>query len=376
LEDEPVSPRLTARCGVKAAREFQSTSVLALALPRTKRAKPYSAAPTSDPPPRPPTPAATGGSPPPIAPHRPAFSRATPPRHRAPHHFRQRVFRRAPHQIEAPEILEQLLHSLLADPGNLVQLRGQPLSVTPGPVERHRKTVRFVANRLDQMQNRRIAIERDRLVPNYARAPVEFVRGEGWVCLAAVVERGWKVGAVPLMLRLVRRGTDRGKLTSARFLLRLLGGRLGRVRVLLDAWFVRARLIEAAVADGHTVIGRARRDLALHAVPRPPRRRQPSPQRSPRWSRRSPGRAPRGPAVRVSPRRYQGPRTGGRRPGPEAPVTGTSDRTGRAGWGRFPWPTTPSWAATWRWSRASTAASALKTTDSKSLTCRARTAPT
>src|SRR5437763_8624957 len=106
--------------------------------------------------------------------------------------------------------------------------------------------------------------------PNRSR----FLRGQGRLCLAAVVERGWRVGAVPLMLRLVRRGTHRGKLTSARFLLRLLGGRLGRVRVLLDAWFMRARLIEAAVADGHTVIGRARRDLALYAVPRPPRQRR------------------------------------------------------------------------------------------------------
>src|SRR3954463_2857398 len=78
--------------------------------------------------------------------------------------------------------------------------------------------------------------------PNRSR----FLRGQGWLCLAAVVERGWKVGAVPLMLRLVRRGTNRGKLRSARFLVRLLGGRLGRVRLLLDAWFMRARLIEAA----------------------------------------------------------------------------------------------------------------------------------
>src|SRR3954470_22879278 len=106
--------------------------------------------------------------------------------------------------------------------------------------------------------------------PNRSR----FLRGQGWLCLAAVVEQGWRVGAVPLMLRLVRRGTNRGKLVSARFLLGLLGQRLGRVRVLLDAWFMRARLIEAALADGHTVIGRARRDLALYAVPRPPRRRR------------------------------------------------------------------------------------------------------
>src|SRR3954453_14586299 len=106
--------------------------------------------------------------------------------------------------------------------------------------------------------------------PNRSR----FLRGQGWLCLAAVVEQGWRVGAVPLMLRLVRRGTNRGKLVSARFLLGLLGQGLGRVRLLLDAWFVRARLIEAALADGHTVIGRARRDLALYAVPRPPRRRR------------------------------------------------------------------------------------------------------
>ena len=106
--------------------------------------------------------------------------------------------------------------------------------------------------------------------PNRSR----FLRGQGWLCLAAVVEHGWRVGTAPLMLRLVRRGTNRGKLTSARFLLRLLGDRLGRVRVLLDAWFMRARLIEPAVADGHTVIGRVRRDLALYAVPRPPRQRR------------------------------------------------------------------------------------------------------
>jgi DDE superfamily endonuclease len=95
-----------------------------------------------------------------------------------------------------------------------------------------------------------------------------FLRG--WLCLAAVVERDWRVGAVPLMLRLVRRGANRGKLKSARFLLRLLGNRLGRV--LLDAWFMRGRLILATVAEGHPVIGRVRRDLALYTVPRPPRR--------------------------------------------------------------------------------------------------------
>src|SRR3954447_14256117 len=68
----------------------------------------------------------------------------------------------------------------------------------------------------------------------------EFLRGQGWLCLAAVVERGFNVGAVPLMLRLVRRGTHRGKLRSARFLLRLLGQQLGPGRLLFDAPFLRA----------------------------------------------------------------------------------------------------------------------------------------
>ena len=103
----------------------------------------------------------------------------------------------------------------------------------------------------------------------------KFLRGQGWLCLAAVIERNaFAVGAVPLLLRLVRRGTNRGKLRSAGLLLRMLGQRLGRVRLLLDAWFMPAWLIHRALAAGHTVIGCARRDLALFEVPKPPRKRR------------------------------------------------------------------------------------------------------
>src|SRR3954453_20124517 len=103
----------------------------------------------------------------------------------------------------------------------------------------------------------------------------KFLRGQGWLCLAAVIERNaFAVGAVPLLLRLVRRGTHRGKLRSAGLLLRLLGQRLGHVRLLLDAWFMRAWLIHRALAAGHTVIGGVRRDLALFEVPKPPRKRR------------------------------------------------------------------------------------------------------
>jgi hypothetical protein len=103
----------------------------------------------------------------------------------------------------------------------------------------------------------------------------KFLRGQGWLCLAAVIERNdFAVGAVPLLLRLVRRGSNRGKLRSAGLLLRLLGQRLGQVRLLLDAWFMRAWLIHRALAAGHTVIGCVRRDLALFDVPKSPRKRK------------------------------------------------------------------------------------------------------
>src|ERR1700756_3038831 len=103
----------------------------------------------------------------------------------------------------------------------------------------------------------------------------KFLRGQGWLCLAAVIERNaFAVGAVPLLLRLVRRGTNRGKLKSAGLLLRLLGQRLGHVRLLLDAWFMRAWLIHRALAAGPTMIGCVRRDLALFDVPKPPRKRR------------------------------------------------------------------------------------------------------
>src|SRR6185295_15686133 len=84
----------------------------------------------------------------------------------------------------------------------------------------------------------------------------KFLRGQGWLCLAAVIERNdFAVGAVPLLLR-------------------LLGQRLGHVRLLLDAWFMRAGLIHRALTAGHTVIGCVRRDLALFDVPKPPRKRR------------------------------------------------------------------------------------------------------
>src|SRR3954454_9641178 len=97
-----------------------------------------------------------------------------------------------------------------------------------------------------------------------------FLRGQGWLCRAAVAGHDWKVGAAPLIRRLVRRAPHRGKLKSARLPLRLLGNRLGRVGALLDAWLMRAWLFERTLAAGRTMIGRVRRALALYEVPKLP----------------------------------------------------------------------------------------------------------
>src|SRR5512135_1225543 len=104
---------------------------------------------------------------------------------------------------------------------------------------------------------------------NHAAKPnrPRFLLGQGWVCLAAVVERGWSIGAVPLLLRLVRRRGKGSKLTTARLMMRLLGDRLGHVRVLLDAWYMRRELVLPVIAAGHRVIGRVRKDTALFQRP-------------------------------------------------------------------------------------------------------------
>ena len=116
---------------------------------------------------------------------------------------------------------------------------------------------------------------------NHAAKPnrPRFVHGQGWVCLAAVLERAGKVGAVPLMLRLVRASGNRGKLDLGRLMVRVLGDRLGHVRLLADAWYMRARLIRAAMNQGHCVIGRVRKDLALYLEPPWPEQRRRGPRR-------------------------------------------------------------------------------------------------
>jgi hypothetical protein len=54
--------------------------------------------------------------------------------------------------------------------------------------------------------------------------------------------------------------TNAGKIALAKTLLRAVGDRLGPLCLLLDTWYMRRSLIQAALRRGHAVIGQVRRD--------------------------------------------------------------------------------------------------------------------
>ena len=98
----------------------------------------------------------------------------------------------------------------------------------------------------------------------------QFLQGQCWVLLAAVLSRGRRYcSAIPLLARLQRTVGNRSKLQAACVLLRAVGAIFQdcQVRVLLDCWYMRCRVIQYAHAWGLAVIGQVRRDTALYAIP-------------------------------------------------------------------------------------------------------------
>src|SRR3954466_6378186 len=75
---------------------------------------------------------------------------------------------------------------------------------------------------------------------------------------------------VPIVTGLCRGPGHFGKIALAKALLRAVGDRLGPLCLLLDAWYMRAALIQAALRRGHAVVGQGRRHTALFGLP-PPR---------------------------------------------------------------------------------------------------------
>jgi hypothetical protein len=97
-----------------------------------------------------------------------------------------------------------------------------------------------------------------------------FLLGQCFVTLSAVVPCRDRPRSAPLVTSLCRSRGNAGKIAIAKGLLRAIGGRLGAVCLLLDAWSMRGSLIRAALRFGHDVIGQVRRDTALFRLPAPP----------------------------------------------------------------------------------------------------------
>ena len=87
------------------------------------------------------------------------------------------------------------------------------------------------------------------------------------VTLSAVLTGHGRERSVPLITSLVPETGNPSKLHLAKVLLRAIGNRLGPLTLLVDAWYMKRPLVLWAVQRGIVVIGQARRDTALFALP-------------------------------------------------------------------------------------------------------------
>lgn len=96
----------------------------------------------------------------------------------------------------------------------------------------------------------------------------QFVRGQNWGCLAAVVN-GRSTAAIPLLSRLMRKAGNSSKLDAAKVMIRTIAsGFTGeKVTLLTDSWYMRGKLIKYALSHSFQVIGQIRIDTALYDLP-------------------------------------------------------------------------------------------------------------
>lgn len=97
-----------------------------------------------------------------------------------------------------------------------------------------------------------------------------FINAQCWLTLAVVVTRG----VVPIRSRLVAGTGNTNKLFLGLALVRAILPIAPNLRLLIDSWFMRARLVLPLLSRGVRIIGQARRDTALFLPPEPelPRR--------------------------------------------------------------------------------------------------------
>jgi hypothetical protein len=102
-----------------------------------------------------------------------------------------------------------------------------------------------------------------------------FLNSQCWVTLALVVRvRLGSALTVPIRSWLVEESGQRGKLWVARQLIDSVREHVKDARLLIDAWFMRKRLILPLLQQRVRIIGQVRRDTALFLPPEPePKRR-------------------------------------------------------------------------------------------------------
>jgi len=98
----------------------------------------------------------------------------------------------------------------------------------------------------------------------------QFVRGQCWVALAAVVDRAGSNTALPLLFRLTPEVGNSSKLTTARTLIRAVVHQFKQraVTVLVDSWYMRCSFILPMQKYGLNVIGQVRIDTVFCKRPR------------------------------------------------------------------------------------------------------------
>lgn len=97
-----------------------------------------------------------------------------------------------------------------------------------------------------------------------------YVRGQCWVCLGVILGPLKRLVGIPILARLSDETGQPSKLRIAQQLLRAVSQLLPTNAVLLlDSWYMKSPLIHYAQQQGLTVIGQARKDLALFGKPTP-----------------------------------------------------------------------------------------------------------
>lgn len=101
----------------------------------------------------------------------------------------------------------------------------------------------------------------------------KYVNGQCIVSLACVVRNlNLQCIALPILSCVARRAGNRNKLIAAQALFRSVRSIVAKknIRVLMDAWYMKGRLVLYLLEEGVEVIGQVRRDTALFHAPKTP----------------------------------------------------------------------------------------------------------